>query len=845
VKITIHQSLCGEFKKEWSLLKTTLPDIALAQKIAFNTGLHDQVGETKWKPTVRGFIQDDFYLVMKTYSDTSPNVRPRRVFSHVLMIEKEMASSIKDIAVLFSFFPCEINKDISIEAIQFDTASNCEVLLPKEFQGRFNKVIHGYRKKKDFKDTIIWIGEEDFHLAIYKFWKILTTSERANLSFGIYFNTEVIPKQGLNFITTPETIENKFINHGYFVVRKNDSYVLTDIVEQYIAEDKTVTERIKRFQEAIEVKNLTREVLDRIIIGINSFEEFETLTDLKRLISLSHIVAEFSPDEKSGYLFKQKILDKICSLLKKADVSEFTILRTFPLNSFSNAKPALSEAINNWIESNLFSIKATKKNNYKLIFTQLTQPTTPSWWTLLFKTKIQNFLKNLSFERTDIVYNWIRLEFNIFSSIQLDIDNSSIAENYFLNQLPSNLDKSYFNQLKVFAAQRGWYKFYATLLIAEFPFEFAAVEQLKIDKDLNSIEGIGILIKNVNAKTIIDFAIANGDRRFIDIAGQRCNEASIFLDKIGFSNPNWISLWSIAISKGLNIGDGFKDPHKKIYQLFDAILEGVIVPDIIWEKIGDSEFANILEYKGREIFWNKIPSKYVTKFLSKTSALLLESLHKNSTIEIPTDITLSEYIIQFAIGDFLYFNPLKNALPVFNKYDKIPEHYITTYIRNYHGQISAIEGTQLGKLVQERKYNNVANAIYNKATKNNNWKFALYECHYQLDFFSMAALAFSDTLKTVSISADQWWESTEEMVCDLYPNGVSLVTIWKKAGGKESELLSSTTAENVWREAFFKLRNKGFKNITMNSLLKEINKTYGENEKFKLIYQLRKNYIIV
>lgn len=843
MKITIHQSLCGEQKKEWSLLKTTLSDNVLANRIAFNTGLHDQVGGTKWLPTVRGFIQDDFFLVMKTYPDTSPDVRPRRVYSHVLMIEKEQVSAINDIAALFSFFPIEMDKSVSIEPINFDTNSSSELILPKEFQGRFNKVIHGYRKTKDFKDTIIWVGEQDFHQAVFKFWKILTQTEKANLNFGIYFNVETIPKQGLNFITTPETIEDKFSNQGYFVVRKNDTQILTDIVEQFIAEDEIVGERIKAFQEAIEVKQISRQELDRIIIGIKSFEEFETVTDLKRLISLSHIVAEFSPSVKAGVAFKQKLLDKICLLLFTADVSEFTIARNFPIENFSESESKLSKAIGEWVDANLFSIESTKKKNYSLVFTQLEQPSISKWWLKIFNPKIKDFLKNLSAASVDIIFNWLKLDFKIFSSIQSEIDNSSVAENFFSSQLPSNFDKTNFKELKEFALKKGWYKFHATLLIAEYPFEVAAKEQLKIDTSSSSLDGIRVLAQNAKAKSVVDFAVFNGDKRFIDIAGQQCKEDSTLLEKIDFTKANWNAVWSAAISKGLSISNSFKDAQKKIFKLFDCIVDGQAISENIWDKISDSEFANVLEYKNRQKLWNRIPSKYQTKFLAKTSATLLESIHKNPTVEIPDDKVLSDYIIEYAIGFFLQTNPVKNALPIFNKYASFPEHYIATYIRNYQGQISAIEATQLGKLVNSRSYKNVADTIYYKASKNNNWKFALAECHFLLDFFLKGALVFSGILNNVNITTDQWWDSAEEIIIDLYPNLNSLVTVWKKAGGEEADLLMNATTRNVWIDAIHNLRNGKFSNVNMCSLLKQIKKHYGDNEKFKIIYDLRKNYI--
>ena len=78
---------------------------------------------------------------------------------------------------------------------------------------------------------------------------------------------------------------------------------------------------------------------------------------------------------------------------------------------------------------------------------------------------------------------------------------------------------------------------------------------------------------------------------------------------------------------------------------------------------------------------------------------------------------------------------------------------------------------------------------------------------------------------------------------ELYPNGTSLTTIWKKAGGKESDLLAKGTSSEIWSDVFYKLRKEHFKGITMNNLLKEVKKQYGENQKFKIIYDLRKNFI--
>ena len=277
--------------------------------------------------------------------------------------------------------------------------------------------------------------------------------------------------------------------------------------------------------------------------------------------------------------------------------------------------------------------------------------------------------------------------------------------------------------------------------------------------------------------------------------------------------------------------------------MFDDMIEGNSINQQLLEKISDIEFGNILNYKKRETLWNKFPSALQTKFLAKTASALLESLSKDSTVEVPSDKILSDYIVKHAIGDFLYYNPLKNALPIFNRFLEFPENYIVTYIKNYQGQISAIEATQLGKLIQDRKYGDVASAVFHKATTFNNWKMALAECYTLLGFMTQMNIAWTGIVKNVTITADQWWESVEEIIIDLYSNPNSLHTVWKKAGGDEADLLMNATPRNVWSDAIHNLRAGKFSGIDMCSLLKQIKKNYGDNEKFKIIYDLRKNYI--
>ena len=68
MEIIIHQSICGENSKgAWDLLNTTMPDIPIAMSLAFNLDIQDQAGGIAWAQSIRGFMQDDYFLLMKTF----------------------------------------------------------------------------------------------------------------------------------------------------------------------------------------------------------------------------------------------------------------------------------------------------------------------------------------------------------------------------------------------------------------------------------------------------------------------------------------------------------------------------------------------------------------------------------------------------------------------------------------------------------------------------------------------------------------------------------------------------------------------------------------------------------
>lgn len=843
MKIVIHQSICGEVSKAWGLLKTTLPDNNIAKSLAFRTDLQEQTDGINWVPAIRGFSEGDYFLIMKTFEDLSTDVRRGRKFSHVLMILKREIIGIDNLEQIINLLPEKIDKKIDLEPVLLEISQDKTNNIAEKIQGRFNKLINGYINIKKYKNTLIWIGQENFNLVVIEFWKRLNEQERQSFKFEISFTNDNKETDNLNLIAIPESVQSKFINSGFFIIGKNDNHVPTELIEQLLIGDTSVQQRIHNFEKAIDSKSLSREDINFVAKGIDAFEQFESVKDIKKLNTLAHIIAHYAPSDKQGTVYKQQLLEKIIQLIDKAKFSDLVVLRNFKIGSYMNSQELLSKALMEWIKQNVFSI--TKNSTEHKLFLEHVKADNLNWWDKVIESELKIYLGCIKASKVSTVYAWLIELPSILSKIDQFMDKSIDSEGRFIEGIPKKISNKLIEELKSFSKKNHWLRLYAQLLNMQLELEEALTELIKIDQDKNYFEAIDIIITGKDQNLIVDYAVKTGEIRMIKIAGEICNSSPKYLTKIDVLNNNWQMIWAEAIENGNLVETGLKDPKKDIYKLFDSIIAGSSVAEMLVDKISQSEYGNLFSYPNSSKLWRLLPIKVKNNFLTKTSATLLNQLSQNSTTKIPDDTILYDHISQKGISDFLYFNRanIKSVLPIFEKFTQLHDSNLRDYLNNFSGLINAVEATQLGKLINGRRFVNSASVINCKATKSNNWRFALAECYYLLDFLTKGILTFSGILTSVNITTDQWWQSTEELIIELYPNSTSLTTIWKKSRGKESDLLTKSTPNEIWNDALYKVRRNQFKNITMNDLLKEIKKQYGDNQKFKIIYDLRKKYI--
>jgi len=841
VAITIHQAICGEQNKAWDLLRTTLGDNAAAKKIAFKADLQDSppIG-ISWHSFIRGFSFNGYYLIIKTFPDTSPDVRNGRVFSHCLIIEKTDLPKILDITELFSIFNNEIDKSISLEPIIIGSFTESQVKLPDSLQLRFNKVIQGFVALEKFNNTVIWVGQEQYEICVCKFWQFLSPTQKESFNFGINFNPSEIPNDKINFITVPRNIENKFESKGYCIVHNDDSIRLTDFSEQFLAGEPNALKRLNDFTDAIDYKDFTTKEIPVLAKGVTTFENLKTIKDLKLLNTLSNIIAKYSADKGKGVILKKRIIERICAVLESASANDIFVLKNFQINSFEDSENDITIATNKWIEKYLFSNKGSKNKELSSIFTQIYTSDSINWWTNIFRDKLKHFLTYIDSRSAAIVWKWIKNDVFILKHISDNINLSRNAEDSFMVTFPSSLPNLTLNEIKWFSINRKWFRLHATIVKSEYDFKTAMEEHLAVDVDLSFLEGIEIITKNINPKEVINFAVSNGEKRCLLIAGKLCRNKPSLLEQLEIDNCNWQEILLTSIKCGNRVGEGLKDPKKVFYEVFNLVVYGKYTNENLLEEISKTDYANILNYPNRNKIWTKFPINLKSNFLERTAKFLLEELSKNSTYQVPTDKELSGYIISNGITTFLYYNRnnIKAVLPIFNEFIQLPEHILKDYIINYSGKLDVVDATQLGTLVLSRNYSNVAHTIYNKTYHSREFKVALAECYSLLDIITKGIAWAVGAISKIEVSEEEWWDAFTELSYRLYSSGPTENKIWTQAGGKEYDLLTKGTGKEVWIAALQKLRKGGCTGLTVKKLLKAMLEEHSKNDELKTLKNL-------
>lgn len=745
MRITVHQAICGEKDKGFALLKTTMTDLAQASKIAFKADLQETIpAGIVLQPVIRGFLFGEHFLFIKTFPDPSPDVRNGRVFSHCLIVSKDDLKHLTDLSHLSTFFLTKVDKEVTFSAIELDATIKGKP-LPENLKERFNKAIRGYIGFQENGRTIIWVNQESFEPALFRFWQLLQLSEKFELNFGINFNPSEVPKNKINFLTTASSSESKFSNSGFCVIGTTDRVELTEFSEQYLAGDPGATDRLQAFREAIGARVVTLQEIGTMAKGIPTLENLETTRDFKLVNTLSHIVAAFSPDSKNGKAFKDSLIKKVCDLSASATTTEVSILKNFKTASFANSEDALSTALKKWVSSNVLNQTVNKREDFApFIISVITEHSTKqNWWNKSISGSIKAFLLQATNEMASLVWQWVVKDPHILETLTKYIERSDTCEEHFIVSLPKVIPQAALDLIKRFAIKLEWLRLFAHLLRRGKSLEKSIIELEGIDGGKSKAAAYEIVLEGTQPADIIDLTIQHPTAHLIAVGGGLCNKSPYLLSQMDVTNPVWQDMWIAAIRHGNKFTDGVSNPQKIVHEIFDQLINGKTVRPFLVEKVAGSEFNSILKYAQRQKLWDKLPAQASSKIITGTITEVYQSVNGKG---LPANVNDIKAVLLRGNNLDLVLKELSPSVSIwlFKSLRELTESKFIDLLNMKVQSFSSADCKEIGLLINERKSESVFNLINSRLVqRNSNFNITIdltadtFSKHLPLDFFGL------------------------------------------------------------------------------------------------------------
>lgn len=843
-QIIVHQAFYGEVnRRSHGCVFSTFED---AELNTFLTGFTDRPSAIPagivMLPYYSAIAHGKYYVFTLTFPDHTAQ-RAGMVFTHVLIIAIDDIEYVNNLDYLFSHFCKTIPENKTSIQVLIILISALET---KETLGTFPEyVIQGARELANGKLPMLFCGKSELFIRlITSVWAGIPYSFRTKISFTAGFSTANMDTSK-TVIHFQKNLQDSLRNSEFI------SDMATNLMEVNSTVEKYILTPLSNNQFDVFIKDLNVDLKDWSILQLcaKAYEGYQNYSQVSNdaLKQLMRQLAKISPNKNEGKSIKEKVISELKLRIDLTQETNLKSLKNLPLDAFDSGEDVVADSVNSFVETELTKLNGFSDELMSEVIILSHNETQANWWHTAIKRALGNSIKA---EHVTGIQNIWKLLISSEDSLPATLSFFPKDQKYqhlLIKHMPQNIPQNIAENFAKSIQKREWILLHAHLIRIYLHPKEALKQQLLLEQKLtlDSFEGSKLIAKDTTDDDILFLVMDTKEKFFIAEYAGRSIKKPTLLNDLDVTNQIWLSIWETILESGNTVVINLKDSKNKIYSLFDYIINGNNVSDKIINEISLSKFGNLLTYPNRINLWSRLPLATKDNFLIKTSAQLLEQLSKNLTIEIPNDTILLDHISRKGIADFLNDNRnnIESVIPIFEKFSQLSDYNLRDYLNNFTGQISAIDATQLGKLVARKRFSNSAYAINSKSSKDNNWRFALAECYDLLDFWTKLFSPYTGSLLSSSITQDEWWRNTEELIVELYSNGTSLTTIWKKAGGKESELLTKGTSSEIWSDALYKLRKEYFNAISMNNLLNEVKKQYGENQKFKIIYDLRKNFI--
>lgn len=742
-KIIIHQAFYGEVNRAHSKIHQTVDDPELT---SFLIRFTDRPGSltpgVTLKPYLSGSAFKKYYLFSKTLPDPQAS-RSGMVITHVLITDIASLKNANDLKSILSLLISELPLErANLEPIEHNVVNSdhtYEKRQPIFIQKSLSSFIKG-----DL--PILFTGDLDsFQEILQRLWNSPIDGFREQLKYRASFSPKDLEgSDNLTLVFIQSELLSRWNTSSLIRGEENDIVEITSPTEALFLGRKNENP-LYDFLKSIGANLQDLNTYTQGDILYADYVDIDSLNDPDLLRRDLRTLTRLSPNKNLGIAIKEKFLEKYHEIINNGFESNIKGLRNISWECFLKGEENGKNLVSAIFDESFKDSKFKHIQMLSEVSLMAVNETNKTWW---HKAIVDSFKKYV-LKKEEIVQKsiWKLLLFSkdssesIFSFIPYHKDSELLLIEHLPREVPPEIGNSVLHELQ----KRKWYLLHAEILLKLYEPKEAIEKQLPFEHPLSFDEsqGLSLILKEIPDNEILAITLDLCNDKLIKELTRRILKTESLLDTIDLHESCWLNIWTELLTKDQSFNYGITGKEQEIvFSVFDLALQGKQIENVVFEKIANTTYANILDYNNREKVWDYIPASSQNKFFERTADSLVEKIVKEridcSSIEeiLAVYITSKSYMMSFLSKTRSDIEPV---LKIFESFTSHSDKFLSNYIYYYQSQITENQSRRLGTLISSRNYTTSARTVYDKS-------------RYYVSF----ALAYELCKDLVKLS---WWES--------------------------------------------------------------------------------------
>jgi GTPase-associated protein 1, N-terminal domain type 1/Effector-associated domain 1 len=817
--VRVEQAVYGEVPGRGHGLRASSTNEPIAAAVASRLDLPDTVppGVQAWSPFVRGFPIDGYYVLARTFLDSSAS-RGGMVLTHALIVGLDDMCKVGSLTAFFGWLaPSVTDCPGSVATLELDTAVSTHTPAT-DLIGTANALTIQELA------PVVRLGVEGFERLVDSLWRNLWPALRRTFAFRLSFGpNDVVEQPTPVIVCTPEQLQARWSKHR--IVKPDDQTADSEFARVLCGQRDV--EPIHALAEGLGLeirtfKELSRlERLHALLSGGESFDD---------VLAAIRLADGISNQPRFGATIKNKLIDRFTALISGAGCKQLMLMRNLSLSGFVNTQHLWSAV--ELLISNFGFAPADDSDLMEMVAASVDEDLAFPPWRAAVTAGISTAARLDKPAISKAIWRWAGRSQVTFAIAVGAMPADAAVEQRLAEEAPRKLDVTTAAGLLSPLLKKRWLTAYGAVLASTLSPLDATAQQLKVDKDPGHSAGLRSTLRYASSSQALECALAHKDLRLVGLCADLAPAHPQMLSNIRCEDITEQKVWAAAIGKDFSLWNAPSNAVGVRDAVLAQLAEGRPVDPGLLEALARTPLADLSATPERSRLWPLLPASQLDQYLQATATGWLDTAAKGAVLALPEAplerlIMASSSLLSVLEEQSVTLNA---RLAIISALQPFLEEMFIPWLNNLLSGVRLLshsDAEQIGTLVASRRWERAAKYLSDRlADHRPDLMPGLRLCSGLLSFYTRWKLDISKP------TTAEKWSAFEEEACVLYPNGPDSDELWSRAGGKNSDLPGlSKNGATRWHAALNSIRYG--RHPTARELLAAMCRDYPSNEKLR------------